>query len=427
MGILGRFFGRRVLDDGLIDYLDRAVVYLRHAIVTFYDGREDPFLEKVLYDTIGDLAEVLMLTHSPARADNLANAVELYRIAAHRWRPTQPDSALTAEVMAVLGSVLTDPDSETPLDADLTDLTRRDLRDTEKMATVVESLLGYAERLAYIARRTERSVYKDACLAADLVQVLVERAAADGHINLEKVLEFLTLAFDTQLGMQRGYYGLAEQKRDAGVRAFANRFPRTDTMPTLVFLRPLGTSRRIHVDNAFGPYYRDLFAALGPAPQELTLEGALHLAFMMRFRTEALGGPIDMLGMARSTALFKFQGSALEAWQEAVALMIASAAVVVVLLEDSAGLLWEMSEIARQRARGKVIVVVLPSRRPDCGESNGSSFEQVRALGFALPAKIMDDSFLLLNSSGAVDQKLDFAALWNGELLTAALTKAGSR
>jgi hypothetical protein len=326
--------------------------------------------------------------------------------------------------MSTLGLVIgEEPGSESPLDAGLHDTTRRDLLRDRNAITLSNVLIEYARRMAYIAHRTDRSLFKDVCLAADLAQLLVERACVAEGLTFDEAVGSLIDAFKYQLQAQQRLYGYRQEDLDKGERAFAARFRQPEL--TLVYLRPLATSRRIYLPNSFGPAYEDLLATLTPIPPVLTLEGALHLAFMKVFRTEALGGPIDLLGMARPTAIFDSHATGLRAWQEAASLMIKFAAVVLVLLGESEGLLWEMSEIARQDAFAKLVLVTPPGRtvgHPQSSAVNGA--QRMRELGFQMPSDLTRPGFLLFGPSGAVERTLGFDALWSGELLTVVSDRA---
>jgi hypothetical protein len=434
--ILARFFSQQVLANAEIDKFDVSVNYLRLALVALYDSRKDGFLETVLYKTIDELADTLMLTHSQARPNNLMKAAELYRTNAERRSTSGEDADVRTDVMSLMAAALVNPEAEATLVESLPDAVRIGLRKTKNIELAVDQLLGYSERLRYIARRSDLSLCLDACRAADLAQALLETTVAEGgghDLSQVQLSALLNQTFQAQVDAQRRLYdvdldkvseaGRLYDKRNARVYQGSGRAHRHKRQ--LVYLRPLGTSRRIRVGNSFGRHYARLIAAIGPLPVDLSLEGALQMALGEYFRTVALGGPIDIFGMGRQTALGNFKDSGLSAWQEVVSLLIASAASIVVLLRDSQGLLWELSEVTRQDIRSKVVIVVPPgSRALSDPESLDSALMRFALAGFTLPTELAGAGFLLMNSLGAVETEIGFDALWNGQLLRALRVKA---
>jgi hypothetical protein len=411
---LARFYGRNVVIDGLIDEFDTATDCLKAAMLVLHDARGDPFLNRLLYDVADNLADLLMYTYGDVRAANVARAVSLFRTLDGVWSGPEPGRALTADVMASFGTLVLDPDSPTPFADRLSAHGRAALRQPERALEMFEFLSGYVNRLSYIARRKDRSLYAAACLAADIMQVVAEGIYGAPGGDLERSMGRLVQAFQAQLESQLALWGLTQQDLDRVTAAFMARFRRSPEPPRrLLLLRPLATARRIHLENRFGPYYADVLSP--KVPRTLTLESALHLAFVKRFDTEALGGPIDIFGMKRSTALGTFPPGT-ESWQQAVSLLIQNAAVIFALFDERDALYWEMRELARQRAFGRLIFVIPPTSAQAAHEYSPAAIGRLRELGLDLPDSVPASGFMHFSQSGAVARTLPFDALWSGEL-----------
>jgi hypothetical protein len=411
---IARFYGRNVVDDGLVDDFETAVACERAAVWILHDARADPFLHRLLYEVAENLADVLMLTRGDSRRSNVARAATLYFALAHEWRLSEAKRAFHAEIMAGVAMVLQDPDSTTPFAARLSPNTRQAVTVPAVALAAFEHLMGYSNRMSYIARRTSRALHYDACLAADIAQVLVE-AVYGSEPDFTTGVGRVAQAFQRQLDCQLGVWGLTQADLDCSAAALGARFRQSpESHPQLVLLRPLATVRRLRMENRFGPYYRDVISAI--VPTTLTLESALHLAFMKHFDTVALGGPIDIFGMARSTALGTFRRD-VESWHTAVQSLIQTAALVLALFDETEALYWEMEELARQRAFGKVIFVLPPAADRRSPALRTAAIERLRSVGLQLQEDAQEPGFILFDGSGAVAQRLPFDALWSGELL----------
>lgn len=424
---LVRFYGRNVLYAGVIDQFDIAVKCLRFALIALNDARQDEFLRSLLYDTAENLAELLMYTYGESRAANLARAVYLYRTLAEVWSDSEPDKALNAEIMAGFCAVLNDPDSAKPLDSWFSDRARIALLEKEHVEKAIDFLLECNNNLAYVARRKDRGIFNDACLAGDLSQLVMERAYAKGIFDFEDSTGKVAVAFQAQLDSQLGLHGITQQDLDRTAAGFKQRYRKTppNLMPKLVLLRPLSTSRRIQMPNRFGLYYADLLVDY--MPETISLEAALHLAFMRRFTTEALGGPIDIFGMARSTAMGMSSESGKPTWQGCASLLIEYASVVVALFDDRDAMLWELGEVARQNAFEKLILIALPNTSSTVQGYTDAATQKLRNLGFDLPRGIRESGFFLFNDVGAIADTLPFDCLWSGKLFEAVLARSLKR
>lgn len=408
----------------LVRAFEPAQAYLRRAVLTFSDGRGDPQLAEAMYQTAAELADIRLLTPSPQRPSMLTNACELYAAIAVRQHDRRSELAQRCAVMADLAATLRDRrtlDHPRPSAS-----VRRTVAGPGGAATsdgldqamvAAERTLAAAAELLSVAASSDPSLYLDACTAADQIQWALERAVATGatvsSAQWNGVVADLIRAFDIQIESQRRYYNLD--------RALVGQRPRVGAASrpasrSLVYLRPLASTRGLTVGNSFGSYYASLITRLGPLPDNLSLEAALHIALMEQFATQALGGPVDVFGMARSTALFGDEPG-LRTWQRAASMMIATADILVVVHSDTTGLQWELAEIERQGARAKVVVAAIP------GEVTTPVDDPLPADAPRHVLTTGDGGFLLQGATPDVDVVLAFSALWDGALLRALVAK----
>lgn len=419
------FFGREVLGEGRIDLLETAVRCLGLALLTLHDLRGEPELDRIRDGAIDCLAELLLLRATPRRSADLSRSRALFHLVAAGRAAEDPQAALRADVLAALAAALVDVDGAAPLDAGLRPQARRVIAHAQPAQLGADALLDASLRIAYVARRQDRALFRDAAVAGDFAQRLLERATLEGGLGFEALMQGLVQAFDVQLGAQRGLYGLSQADLDAGTRAFAARFRTEVEPPMLLFLRPLASSKRGRLPNAFGPFYRPLLDTLVGVPHTLTIEAALHIAFMMRFNTTALGGPIDLLGMARGTAVIEATDAPLRTWQRAALTLIDGARVVLMLLDDSEGLLWELTQIGQRGAAGRLVLV-------DAGVAAGAAAarapgDALRRAGFHVPAGAGSRGFLLFDDGARLEEELPFDALWSGALLERVTARTAER
>ena len=412
---IARFYGRNVVIDGLIDEFDTAAACLRAAVWILHDRRAEPFLHRLLYDVAENLADVLMLTYGDARRSNIARAAGIYRTLPDGWGSNEAARAFRADILSGFGMVLQDPDATTPFMARLTAKAQTSMRAPAIADAAFDHLMEYSSRVSYIARRKNRALFGDACLAADVAQMLAERAYGSEPNQTADVAR-TAQAFQAQLECQLGLWGMTQADLDRAAGAFRARFRRApESRAQLVLLRPLATSRRLKIANRFEPYYEEVLSPI--VPDTLTIESVLHLAFMKHFDTHALGGPIDIFGMARSTALGTFAGG-LESWRTAAHGLIRASSLVLALFDETEALQWEMEELSRQHAFGKTIFVVPPSTAPTGTVLYPqAAMRRLRAVGFQFPDDVHEPGFVVFAGSGAVARRLPFDALWSGELL----------
>ena len=110
-----------------------------------------------------------------------------------------------------------------------------------------------------------------------------------------------TQAFQAQLECQLGLWGLTQADLDRSAAVFGARFRGTRRRARTSFCCDRSPRRGTEGRESLRAIYEDVLSPI--VPDTLTIESALHLAFMKHFDTHALGGPIDIFGMARSTAL----------------------------------------------------------------------------------------------------------------------------
>jgi hypothetical protein len=415
---LSRYYATAALNDGELEEFDRAIECISCAVMNFTDHRADPVIAELLRSAADSLAELLMYTYGDLRSDNIRRAKTLNAALADGWRASDPDKALTHDLMVGLAELLSQSESHLSVDFGLSPSAREALKSKDRALEAFDTLHGYSLRMAHIARAQNHSLYNDAILAADLAQVVIERAHIDGKFDLAEYVGLLAQAIRDQINGQLGFYGLTQDQLDLRAKLFNTMFREAGTRAsTVAFLRPLATtSRRLFLRNEFLTY-DDSLSPLVPA--RISLEAALHLAFVRRFRTIALGGPIDIFGMARPTATGGKSSDALASWQTAAVGLIQTSDAILVLLAESEGLGWEMSEIARQGVFGKVVFVLPPGASSQQNKSVEPFAYRLRQLGFGLPGELRKAEFLLIGATGAVERTLEFQTLWTGELLEA--------
>jgi hypothetical protein len=156
-------------------------------------------------------------------------------------------------------------------------------------------------------------------------------------------------------------------------------------------------------------------------PDPISIEAALHWAVHRDFDTHALGGPIDIFGMGRSTML----SSNPDGWQMAAGLRIDQADLLCVLPAHTNGLLWELEQIVEAGARERVLFVLPPDGDASAKLPHPTT-RLLGDLGFDLPAEF-GPGCAMCAPDGTVDMKLQFGALWDGTLRRALLARVDGR
>ncbi len=195
--------------------------------------------------------------------------------------------------------------------------------------------------------------------------------------------------------------------------------------PNILFLRPLGSTRRVMIKNRFPLYANPSLMRFPFEPTRVTLEGALHRA-MFCFSGSTVGGPVDGLGMARlmlANPDSSITDTALtDAWKKPVLVALESAELILVLASPTDGVSWEVGELkARERLECSVIVMT-PKEADGYGERE---WHQAAARyvdrGVHIGPYAPSGGFVFLHKDGTRRVMLEFESLWNGELLRAVL------
>lgn len=427
---LARWWAHDVLEQGRIDELAGALAMREQAMVLLWDLPPSPRTDAILFDLASEIADVSLLIHGEDRGTRLGRAATLHGAVARHRRSRGEEGAFRSRVLAALAERLLDPGGEeaVPWMHGATD--EEEPPDGEDVLEGVEALFAWGDRTAFLARQGDRTLARDAWVADDLAQFLLEDAALRDALPKEELHAHLARAFQRQVAAQRLYRGLDEGELEDHARDFARRYREgRPEPPTLLYLRPLRSTRRGRLPNRFGEEHRELFQLLDRIPEDLTWESALHVGLMTRFHTTALGGPADLFGMERLTAMGKNGASAgLHAWQQAVKPSIASAAVILLLLGETDGLRWELEEIARQDRRHR-LVLFTPEKAtdPETGLHPSHRVQALGALGYRLEEDAPATGFLMMERDGRMRRHLPLDALWSGELATELERRAGDQ
>jgi hypothetical protein len=162
------------------------------------------------------------------------------------------------------------------------------------------------------------------------------------------MVKFFRDLADVQRRLQFSYCGFTDEE-----------FHPEKTAPArfgdLVFLRGLRTSRRLMITNRFGSNRPDIMA-YPREPEKLSLEAALHRAFMRDFVDWTFGGVYDAFGMTRGGSGYGGK----KYWQNAVEVALRVADVIFLLPEDSEGVIWDINLLLTRGTRARVVFIMLP-------------------------------------------------------------------
>lgn len=183
---------------------------------------------------------------------------------------------------------------------------------------------------------------------------------------------------------------------------------------TLLFLRPLFSSRRFPLINRFEPSPHLL--PYDAEPPQLSLEAALHRTLYRHFNTIRLGGPQDFLGMTRVGTLSSRGRTgrewAQEEWRTQFEILFSTARIVLLLLWDSDGVMWE-TEAVLARTPENCVLLMLPA---DVAPDAGAAWERARVRLPAVSPYRPEGGFLLFGRDGSLVRTLDFSAIWTDAL-----------
>lgn len=380
------------------------------------------FFAPRIVNVLEALAELLLYKGEGDRRANVQRAAGAWRLCADLEGGKEPGRAAHFEVMAAFAEALAGMNLSPPLDAGLGPACSAALHEKEQIKQIVAGLYATASRMTYIARRYggDRALHLASCLAADLAQFLVERATALGSLDFDTFIGESAGIARWQLDAQMALFGLSQTDLDQALKKCGPE-PLAERS-RLVYLRPLSTARRELLPNCFSadPNAPDKRYRL--LPDRISIEAALQLALTPSFATNALGGPIDLFGMARGTVL----GGGVNSWQEYVKLMIEYADLICVLPADSEGLSWELGEILRQGAAGRTMFILPPREGGRVPAISPAARERLRAIGYTMPEQI-EPGFFLLTADGSCARHIPFDWLWDGRLSTELRARAHAR
>jgi hypothetical protein len=414
--MLAKIAAADILEQGRIEGFRAARRMLGLAALNLNDaltsgGETGLFVPQIL-NALGRLSELLLYEVGGDRRAHALRAANTWRLCVELESGNEPGRAAQFEVMATFAEALAGMDLSAPLDTGLGQATADALKEKEQIQRIVAGLYETASRMAYVARREgdDKTLHLGSCLAADLAQLLVERATALGFLEFDTFMRESVSIAKWQLDAQMALFGLSQTDLDRAAYALKKRAPAPPAdRPRLVYLRPLSTARRELLPNCFSKDFSDERCRL--LPDRISIEAALQVALTPSFATSALGGPIDVFGMERGTVL----GAGTDSWQGYAKLMIEYADLICVLTADSEGLLWELREILRQGAAGKTIFILPPREEGRAPAISAAAWEQLRALGYTLPERI-GAGFYLLSTDGNCERRIPFDCLWDGRL-----------
>lgn len=418
---LARMMGHRILEEGETDWFEPAVRYLELAILARNDLGIPPAAD-MFFDTVVTLAEILAYLPAGGTPEPLRRAGGLLEAAAGYWQSAggaDPGKARVAGILRVLVTAILEgceqPASLLPERAE----GWPDVPDGPEAA--VDALMSYGARAVYAGHRGAPELYRRGAFAVDVAQVLWERGISRGRSLGPDEMGRLTVINSAQVRTQMLVHGVTQQDLDDTARLMPEVFgeERSNRMP-LVFLRSLGTARRTMMDNRFRWRDRVPVPSTREALKRISIEAALHLALVRFFDSSSLGGPADLFGMQRGV-LLKAKDDSGTAWRGYAELMIRYAGVIVVLYGESEGLVWELSEIVRQRACARMVLVIAPAQ-PDAPVATPAGQPLQRA-GYVVSGATLEPGFLFFGPSGIFESRMDFESLWNGALASALLAR----
>ncbi|MEO8134804.1 MAG: hypothetical protein ABI831_12590 [Betaproteobacteria bacterium] len=409
--LLARFVAQNRLLDGSTDEFAASIALLELALVALSDLGSEAFIEAKRIDTAMLLGKVLMLTGSSNYLEYVARAGHLFHAVAAYRRDGQPFAQwLAAEAMDQLTKLIARrDDDQAALDGDLSVPARQALLNESTLEPVIQELLQYSRQAAYVARHGTPAMFRSAVLAADLAHILWAQLPV--YNSFTDYYGQSIVINDAQIQSQRLMHCVTEEDQRDLITQLPDVFSQHDnSRPRLVYLRSLSSSKRLILRNRFAWLPRIAADHVRLALTSLSLESALHLAFLRQLDTFALGGMPDFFGMRRAAV---GQSGEPQAWREFASIMIRDAAVLVVLAGESEGLQWELSEIRRQGALDKILLVI-----PPVADARQSVMAEAlsRVAGLQVQSEDLAPGFVLFTVTGQIECQLSFDSLWNGRL-----------
>jgi len=411
---LARLMGRSVLANGEVDRFAAIVRHLALAIVGLNDMQGEAVPQGMLFDAAMVLGEILSYLGTFEDTTPLVRAARLMDEAARHWRGRDAARALEAEVLGTLVGAIADGSGQALLARRFDAPPGPQLDQPGRIEAAVDVLMSFSARATHVGRRGTPALYRSASLAADLAQVLWERRIERSDRIGTEALARLSQINDAQVQTQMLLHGVRQEDLDTVVRLMPAVFgQRTTQRASLVFLRSLASARRHRLDNRFP--WRDQVPIPGvrDALAGVSIESALNLALAHSFAAATIGGPADVFGMGRGSVVNA--GDVVgAAWRQFAAIAIGHSDIIMVLVGESNGLLWELSEIVRQRACEKMVLVVAPAEAGDSPPP--AALPLLRQAGYGLPDSALEPGFLFFDSDGALASRMPFESLWDGTL-----------
>jgi hypothetical protein len=206
------------------------------------------------------------------------------------------------------------------------------------------------------------------------------------------------------------YYGIDLDAAHAAVLKYLEGRQRPD-LPSLLFLRGFRSSKRLWVENNF-TFEQEEIIPFPKEPPRLSIEAALTKGLGVRFLPMALGGLSDPLGMGRVLSVLT-----IDAWKGVFDTLAESAAIILVLPDDSDALTWELTQLSERRYLHRVALLMAPlalDRKASAIWNHTARFVGTRQ--WMMPDYDERGAFVLFSKDGAVREQHPFATLFDGSL-----------
>lgn len=289
--------------------------------------------------------------------------------------------------------------------------------DTDTSIKYFQLLIGTGSVWHRAAERLDSSFHKEALAFFDFAEAYC-RVATFSIFSTLQVEESIDPFFQSILIAQMGQRSVQWNFQGRGVVGDAPIVAETDHIGSLLFLRPLLSSRRFLLKNKFDssphliPYAEE--------PPELSLEAALHRTLNYRFATSRMGGPSDVLGMgnwmlggaARTTA----SDNARTSWKGTVQSLMKTSAITMILLWSSEGVLWEIDHILSHWPEKCVLIMLPVDVSHDGAQTWEAARSQLQSTLYEIPQYRAEGGFYLYGPEAKLLRALEFSALWSAML-----------